>query len=594
MPQVGSDRGLASNAITGLSDITGQGVVSTSIEFGSSPLGLAARTQALFSIPNANFSILPNSPATRLLDGENPLPFWSVVEDSNGRITATSTLNTTTNTWGVALDPSSGSAITSDSLTMKSRSYLISDDALAVRQKAYVALTKSGTAGGTAAQWSASVSAEYFDANGSSLSGGTPYAIGTATDIQSFTSINGFTTTGGTAISSSAQYVDLTITLSALGTVTGTAKATLTSAIIQTSTGNQSFVITETFSSSTTWTRPTSVEYLLGVMAIGAGGGGGGGGRYSNDDRDSASGATAGGGGGAGAFVYGQNLYVGDVSTVAIGIGAGGAGGTSTAATVITTSGTTAGKIGGTGGNGATGGDTTFGAYITAKGATGGQAGGGGTSYTTSIGGTPGTPQTGSYVYVYGGTVIDTSATQTGGTGFIATTSNQATALFLTPTLLAPFNPTYAIGGTAQSSTASSWTATVGTVTASSIRGVSTSAGTGLVQGGAGGGGGRAQGTTLAIAATTTAGGTARFGGAGGGGAAIVWNATSVGTVSGTLTGGDGGAGASNSGAGGGGGGGVAYQRANFTAANHRGTVVMTSGKGGSASGGLVVIAYVG
>ena len=592
MPRFGSDANSLSQSIVGINDESGNQLVDTSVDFSASPLGAAARAQALFGIANAQFNLLPPEPASELANFSNPLPYWSVDNLSDGRLTATSTFDTATSTWGVVLNPTAGSA--SDSITLKTRSYLLNDDNLSLRQKAFLTLAKSGTAAGTT-QFNVVMTAEYFDANDASLSGGTAYAIGTALDTATFTTINGFTTAGSAAIGASAAYADIKVTLTCSANVTGSAKATLKSLLLQSSTPTTgSLLIVERFTSSTTWTVPTGVTTLAGAWAIGGGGGGGGGGLYSNDDPDSASGATAGGGGGAGAWVYGQNLYVGDLSTISIGIGAAGAAGTATAGTVIGTNSVSSGKIAGTGGNGGAGGDTTFGSILLAKGATGGQGGGAGTSYTTSIGGTPGTPQTGSYVYAYGGTVVEVDASQTGGTGFIATASNKATAYFLTPTLLAPFNPTYAIGGASQSSTASSWTATIGTVTTSSIRGASTSAGTGLIQGGAGGGGGRAQGTALAIAATTAAGGTARFSGAGGGGAAIVWNATSAGTVSGTLTGGNAGSAATNSGAGGAGGGGVAYHKANFTRTNHRGTVVMTSGSGGAGADGLVVVTYVG
>jgi len=77
---------------------------------------------------------------------------------------------------------------------------------------------------------------------------------------------------------------------------------------------------TVVFTSSTTWTVPTSCIYA-DVLVVGAGGGGVGGGR-------SASGNV---GGGGGALTFMQNIYLNGTGTVAITVGAGSNGGTGVA-----------------------------------------------------------------------------------------------------------------------------------------------------------------------------------------------------------------------------------------------------------------------
>ena len=568
MPQLGSTRGMSSNSIAGLNDATGESVISTSNEFAASPLGIAARTQALFGIPNSNFTLLPPEPETRLLDGENPLPYWSVLEDSDGRITANSTLNTATNTWGVVLDPSSGTAINTDTLTMTTRSYVITDDNLGVRQKAFLSMSKSGTAGGTASQWNITMQAEYFDALGASLSGGTPYVIGTALDTATFTTINGFTVSGGSAIPAAAQYVDLSVILTATGTVTGSAKATLTSLLIQTSAGaaaSQSFVITEQFTSSGTWTRPTGVNYLLAVIAAGAGGGGGSGGARHATSTATRGVSTGGGGGGSGAWVLAQNFYVGDQVSISYGIGAAGTGGAGagSAGTALRSS---------NGNAGAAGGATTFGTYITAGG------GGGGAAGTTASaadagtagvsGGTAGTASAIIFGYTVGTALGANSGVNVGTASQTAGTAG--TAAFGAVTVF-PYYPVLV----------ASTTGAAGTVTGGGGGGTAANGAvsTGAVGGGGGGGVGRVGSTNASTLAS--AGGNAAGGSGPGGGGAAARNSPSVVVAS------AGGTAAEYSAGGGGGSGGAASNSVDFTNVDCR------SQKGGDGALGFVVIAYV-
>ena len=57
MNQVGSSKDIVSQSITVVTDDLGNSVVSTSTGFGSSPLGVSARAQALYGIANPNFNL---------------------------------------------------------------------------------------------------------------------------------------------------------------------------------------------------------------------------------------------------------------------------------------------------------------------------------------------------------------------------------------------------------------------------------------------------------------------------------------------------------------------------------------------------------
>lgn len=558
MPQIGSDRGLSSGIVSGLMDATGENVVSTSIDFGASPLGIAARTQALYGLANSNFTLTPPDPTSRLLDGENPLPFWSVLEDSDGRITATSDYDTTTGTWGVIVDPSSATAITSDTLTMKTRSYVISDDNLSVRQKAFLQMAKSGTAG-TATQWNLTLKAEYFNAAGSSLSS---YTIGTALDTASFTTINGFTMSGGSAIPASSQYVDLTVTCTATGTVTGTAKATLKSLLIQTSQPSTgSFTVVETFTSDGTWTRPTGVQYISAIVG-GAGGGGGGGGLKIGDVGF----GSGGGGGGGGAWVFARDFYVGDQTSITIGIGAAGAGGSGrTAGTAVNQ--TLSGSAG------ASGGASTLGSFIVAGGGSGGSGGTAASAGTVVISGVSGGAAGTVNCAIFGAAIGTPSGGSSGqhNAGTTSVSDGSAGVNSYPGVTLFPFYPilsasTQGAAGTVLGTGGGAGTGTNGAVSTGAA--------------GGGGGGGCARNGTTNNSTVVSAGGPAVGGsGPGGGGAAR----RSGGTV---LISGAGGSAAPYSSGGGGGGGGGAIDIQGTSSGSFK------SADGGPGAKGLVIISY--
>lgn len=107
------------------------------------------------------------------------------------------------------------------------------------------------------------------------------------------------------------------------------------------------------YTSSTTWTKPSGLQFIE-VVCLGAGGGGGSG-------TTAASGVAAPGGGGGGApQVVHLQIDAGSLtSTVAVTIGAGGTGAAGVSAN------STLGNNGGTGGN------TSFGSYCVAQGGRG-------------------------------------------------------------------------------------------------------------------------------------------------------------------------------------------------------------------------------
>lgn len=572
MPTFGSTRNAFQALTIPTIDPNGVTIVDSSTGLGSSPLGIAARESILFGIPNGSFQNLPPDPFTEIDDIVNPLPYWSVLNASTMKVT--SELDTTTQTWGLKLDP--GTAAAGDYISIKTRSYVTTDDNLALRQKAYLTLSKNGTYAGTT-QWNVTLSASYFSATNTSLGS---FVIGTALDNGTWTSIGGTTTSGGSAISSSAEYVEFEVRMTATAAVTSSTSATLKSLIVATSApSTQSFIVVETFTASTTWQRPTGVTTLLGVIAIGGGGGGAGGGAQARHATGSVA-TYGGGGGGSGSLGYAQNVYIGDLASVTVGIGTAGAGGTAHTFTKAV-GGTASYLAGGTGGQGlppagGAGGASSFGTIVSAPG-----GGGGGTSIANGTGGgtAGGAATTASYSFssslgTTGGNV-STSSPYTGGAG--ANSSVTASrVVFLTPPA-----GTGIVGGAASTSATSG----------SAITGSGGAGGAvGFIGGGGCGGGGFSN-----AAGTVTAGngGAAGNGCGGGGGAAGVVGFASAGTYS--ATGGNGGSAYANTGAGGGGGG-VAHvvsgTALSFTNYNNS-SVTLTSGAGGAGATGLVAIAYV-
>jgi hypothetical protein len=591
MSQFGSNTGMVSQNLSTVVDGQGNQIVSSDNSFGASPLGVAARTQALYGIPNANFNLTPPD-VMAVIDTSNPLPYWEI--SSQGSITATMYYDDARQQWSVNLDPTSAGS--GDFVTLKTRSYLLNDSGISLRQKAFATLEKIGTYSSTN-QWNLVLTATYFDVTGAQLS---TFAIGTVAQNTTWTGINGFTTAGTAIVDSSAAYCDLDFTMTAVATVSGTVTAHLDALLIQTSVasggGASSFLIAETFLTSTTWTRPAGVDYLNAVILGGGGGGGGGGGLIATRGNPDA--AFGGAGGGGGGYLYASDVYVGGADSWTVTIGAGGSGGTSqtftkaAGSTAISTAtwNATAASAGGT---------TSFGtAYWAGGGGAGAQAVG--TTSNETIGGTAGTYQT-----THWGVQLLSQIGGSGGNGGGDSTysgANATATTFVTGTWTTlpyqdaiPYPGSGVAGGTATLTV----TGTTGNAVSTAI-GTSAAAptGSGYFFQGAGGGG-------VAAFVTTVRGGNGGTGisGAGSGGGGIMVYNNSTGTVSGsatwTLTGGSGGNAAGTSGAGGGGGGGVMYYGAGnvnpgTTAVrytNH--TLNLTSGSGGNGGQGYAVIVYV-
>ena len=545
MSQFGSNPSVASQNQSATQDPNGNPIISQANNFGASPLGVAARTQTLYGIPNANFDLTCADPGTAVTV-DNAIPYWSL--ETAGTISTTMVYNEITQNWSVRMDPTG--ADTGDSAILKTRTYLINDDALSLRQKVYASLTRQGTTG--TAQWSLVVSATYFDEAGTQLS---TFDVGTAADTGTWTGISGITTSGSAAISTTAAYADIALTLTAAGSVSGTAKVDINSVLVATSSAaTSSFLITQTFLSSGTFTRPTGVDYV--TVVLGSGGRGGGGGFLTATNTSTAA-VFGGAGGQSGKWALIRDIALGTATTVSVGVGAGGVGGTAAtfskaaAGTALSTQ---------SGSDPSDGGASTFGSYISVLGA--------------GVGGGP----TYGFLSLGGGTAGEAN----GGNGAVAGTakngSDSALSAYALGVPYTTFVATGAAGASGTGSGGSSGTASAGGA-AQTANGIL----------GAGGGGGNG---TAASSPSVSAGGTGGAGGAAsGGGAAFQRTAANGQTI--VVTGGAGGTAVANTGSGGGGGGGVgvaAASAANYNAA----TLTMNSGKGGDGASGFVTVVYVG
>lgn len=541
MAQFGSGRSIIAQNQSAVTDSNGNLIVSPDDSFGASPLGVAARTQALYGIPNANFDILPADPYSPLSSG-NPLPYWDFV--SSGEGTATMTYDDTAQAWSVRFDPTAGTAA-GETLVLKARTYLLNDSNLTLRQKAFANITKVGTQ--ATSEWDLVLSATYYDEAGVQLS---TYNIGTANSGTTWTTINGFTTSGTAAIDPAAYYADLALTLTTSGSVAGTAMVDINSLLIQTSTGAagaQSFLLTESFTASGNFVVPTGVDYV-GVVAM-AGGNGGSGGGVTTVRGTATSPRNLNEGGDGPFWMQREQVYVAGAGTISVGIGAGGIGGTGQVFTKAAGATTVTNGLGGTGGSG---GYTTFGTYVTFANAS------------TDVSIPYGLAQTANNQGGLG------AGGATAGTGLI-----HPIALYTS----APFT-TFGAGGSAGGDA-------TGTGGASPSNGTGGAANVGTAIGGSGGGGGGGTARGTPSASNGGVGGPGG-GGSGGGGAARFIN----GTVTITATGGNGADGTYLSAAGGGGG--AIAISASSTANYDASTITATGGDGGDGSDGWLVVYYIG
>ena len=591
MAQWGSSKGLISQNISQTMDNQGNPIISSDTTFGASPLGYAARVQALFGLPNATFELTPPDTTATINQG-NQLPYWDIQDYSAGVMSGSAIYDSMTATWGIKLNP--GTATTGDYLTMTTRSYLVNDDNLSLRQKALAVVAKNGTYSSTT-QWNMNLTATYYDGANTVLHSGT---VATILDNTTWTSMAGTTTTGGTAINGAAQYVDLTFTLTATAPVTSSTSVTIKSVLLQTSTGaaaSQSFLVKETFTSSQTWTIPTGVTQLVAVVAVG-GGGGGGGGMYVYNNFGGLVGTavvSGGAGGGAGAIYIAQGVPLSGTA-VTVSVGASGSGGTVGAGTTSARS-TAVVALAQLGGNGAAGGVTSWGSVLSANGGNGGTRGsayfinGSTNAPGTPTGGTGGTAQT----FIWG--ALNQAGTS-GGNGAAAGSALLVNAGAGAATGLSVYTSIPYVTSPAAGTAGGSASNTAGTALGTAfyyrpLLGVGATAGESQFLGGGGGGGGGSAayrndtGTAGASLGTAGAGG---LGGGGGGGAGASW-AGGWASSAGTFLSGDGGGATPYSGGGGGGGGGLVFIKSFDGSA-----VTSKAGTGGPGASGAVYIWYVG
>ena len=173
MPQYGSSQNLISTNLSQTVDNQGNPIISSDTGFAASPLGYAARAQALFGLPNSTFELTPPD-TNAVISAANPLPYWDVQDYSSGVMSGSAIYDSTTNSWGVNLNP--GTADTGDYITMTTRSYLINDSNLSLRQQALAVVSKVGTYAGTT-QWNLELTAAYYDLTNTLLHSGTVATI---------------------------------------------------------------------------------------------------------------------------------------------------------------------------------------------------------------------------------------------------------------------------------------------------------------------------------------------------------------------------------------------------------------------------------
>jgi hypothetical protein len=561
--QFGGFRSSYESVLVSPTDPDGVPLLSTSNEFGASPMGLALLQQVRLGLPNATFNLLPPDPSLPIVELDNPLPYWQIQTTDN--ITATPLYDTTAQTWGIYINP--GTAPSGDYITLKTRSWVSTDDNFNLRQKASLVLSKVGSYAG-ATQWNTTLTAVYYAIDNTAVS---TAVIGTVYDNTTWTSIAGTTTTGGSAVPASAAWAEFTIKLTATSNITSSTGVTLKSLTLGSSSPIATgFLVTDTFTASGTWTRPTNVTTLTAVVAVGGGGGGAGGQVRALDKVALGAGTSFGGAsGGSSSWALIQNLYVGDVSSVSVGIGTAGAGGTANAFSKAATGTARAGNSAGNpnlGGSGGAGGASTFGAYLSVP-------GGGGAVPAYLSAGTGGTAAGTSTTTVLGATTLVSVA----GTGAASNGNNSTASAY---SYLPFWSQTYVAG--------SAGVAGTGSGGSSGSNGAGGAGGTaGII--GSGGGGAR---TVFDGGATMTAGaaGLGGSGGAGGGGGGEGRYGTGTVTLAGTA--GNGGLSALNTGAGGAGGGAAIFvvdTSANYVAS----TITARSGAGADGGAGIVLVVYV-
>ena len=608
MAQFGSGRSIIAQNQSAVSDSNGNLIVSPDDSWNASPLGIAARNQVAIGVPNGTFNILPADPVGDI-SAANPLPYWDWAPDDG--FVAVMAYDTTTQTNSIDIDPTAvGTAL--GTAVLRTRIPITNDEGLDVRHyvsSSLVPIIK--VAGGS--RWTATLTSQYYDTTGSAI--GTPYVIGTLLERGTATNLASYTNASG-AISTTAAELELAYTV-VVGTASPTYALQIKSVMVATEYGviggggagtgfiplsvitaagdlikgaaagsatvipqgdkDQVLTVTGTalgsiawqdlpanptpswtyqeFTTSGTFTVPSGVSHV-NVWATG-GGQGGSSGRATSANTTTASG-TGGGGGRSSLWVLRRDIYVADVATVTIGIGAGGTGGTAIAfskAAGATTQKTTNPVDTDPG----VGGDTTFGTYFTSKGAT-----------------NTGDAATGFYgVEQIAGTAGGGGGAATGGAGTIGLAHPLDTFKYAPLVNNTHFSSAGSAGATASGSGG----------TGASAAGGAANAANGFA--GSGGGAGSGTAATSSIAGTGAAGGPGGGGSGGGAAARFVSGASQTLVVTG-------GAGSNGQQWGaGGGGGGAAVLAANGTANYASATITMNSGAGGAGKAGRLYVFWL-
>jgi hypothetical protein len=471
--------------------------------------------------------------------------------------------DTTTQTNSVEIDPTGvGTAL--GTAILRTRIPITNDEGLDIRQYVSSSLIQVVKAAGTD-RWTATLTSQYYDTTGAAI--GTPYVIGTIGERGTVTNLASYTNGSG-FISASAAELELEYTL-VVGTASPTYALQVKSVMVATEYGvikggGGGTVIPgydyQEFLDSGTFTVPTGVEYV-NVWAVGGGAGGGSGEVTSSNNTTSS--AQGGSGGRSAWWVLRRDIYVGDVASVSVGIGAGGTGGTAITFTKAAGA-TTTKNTGPSDGDPGSAGNTTFGTYFTALGA-------------NAVGNT--------YSGWYG---VEHLAGTAGGARGNASGSagSPGTAHSLDAYGGAPFVYTardFAVGGEAGlAGVATGGTGQVGA-------GGSASTVSGFAGSGGGAGSGTARSSGGGIAGAGALGGP---GGGGGGGGAVSRYINGTVTITGTAGNGGDSAPITNGGAGGGGGGGLAISASSATTYNAS-TITVASGAGGDGAFGRLYVYWL-
>jgi hypothetical protein len=596
----GSDATFAGNADGGVIDNQGNPIISTGIGPGASPLGYAVLNQIVGKFPNGLINFPPQDISTAIGNFDNPLPFWNVTDESDGRINAkfvildsaiSSALSSAISAsnvggsgggsyvglGGLKITPTN--ALSGDTFTLSQRAPTVVIPKLKEIGWAVYGYTGPGT---PTSAFYVTTDVIYYDGEGAAISTAT---LGSTTNFSIAVS-NGKVHTGYTQGTSSTDYVSDSATevemISTLvvtaGTVTEDQSIYISSMVVSPEFGASGSATPEgrvyrTYSSSSTWVVPTGVQ-TIDVVAIGAGGGGASGALSRLINSGNTAGTGLGGPpGGASGYGFARDVGVLPGGTVTITLGSGGAGGAANTYVkpvgTASTDGTAAPAVGGAGGASSI--SITHGTMISITG-----GGGGGTAAV----GAPGVVTVNSPA----GVTVAAGTAATSATTIPSSPASSSTNLF-TPYI----QPSDWYAAAAGEDAYAGATNTSPVVLA---LGGSAYADKGFSSGGAWGGSAVSTTATSSTAITAQAGGVGRYGSGGGGGASGVRISGTVNTDATFFSGA--GADSNGYGSGGSGGGGLRMNAGSLNSSERAAyDIYIESGAGGEGSNALAIISYV-